>query len=182
MEDLSLHILDIVENAIAAKAKKIDISIMEEPEEDRLVIEIKDDGTGMDQEVSQKAIDPFFTTRNSRRVGLGLSLMAQAAQEAEGELRIESELGKGTKVTATFQYHHIDRKPLGSMIETMVMLLLGNPELDISYFHQNGGKSYILNSQVLKERFKDRSLIDPEVIQWLKKHLKEGLSQVGVQG
>ena len=182
MKDLSLHILDIVENAIAAKAKKIDISIMEESDEDRLVIEIKDDGMGMDQEVSQKAIDPFFTTRTSRKVGLGLSLMAQAAQEAGGMLRIESELGKGTKVTATFQYHHIDRKPLGSMMETMAMLLLGNPELDISYIHQKEGKSYILNSQVLKERFKDRFLIDPEVIQWLKKHLKEGLSQIGVQG
>jgi anti-sigma regulatory factor (Ser/Thr protein kinase) len=182
LEDLSLHILDIVENAIAAKAKKIDISIMEEPEEDRLVIEIKDDGTGMDQELSQKAIDPFFTTRTSRRVGLGLSLMAQATQQAGGMLRIESELGKGTKVTATFQYHHIDRKPLGSMMETMAMLLVGNPELDISYTHQKKGKSYILNSQVLKERFKNRSLIGPEVIQWLKKHLKEGLSQIGVQG
>ena len=155
---------------------------MEEPKEDRLIIEIKDDGIGMDEEVNRKAIDPFFTTRTSRKVGLGLSLMAQAAQEAGGMLRIESELGKGTKVTATFQYHHIDRKPLGSMMETMTMLLLGNPELDISYIHQKEGKSYILNSQVLKERFKDRSLIDPEVIQWLKKHLKEGLSQIGGQG
>ena len=155
---------------------------MEEPKKDRLVIEIKDDGIGMDEEVSQKAIDPFFTTRTSRRVGLGLSLMAQAAQEAGGMLRIESELGKGTKVTATFQYHHIDRKPLGSMVETMTTLLLGNPELDISYTHQKEGKSYVLKSQGLKERFKDRSLTDPEVIQWLRKHLKEGLAQIGVQG
>jgi len=182
LEDLSLHILDIVENAIAAQAKKIDILIMEEPKKDRLVIEIKDDGIGMDEEVSQKAIDPFFTTRTSRRVGLGLSLMAQAAQEAGGMLRIESELGKGTKVTTTFQYHHIDRKPLGSMVETMTILLLGNSELDISYTHQKEGKSYVLKSQVLKERFKNRSLTDPEVIQWLRKHLKEGLAQIGVQG
>jgi anti-sigma regulatory factor (Ser/Thr protein kinase) len=182
LEDLSLHILDIVENAIAAQTKKIDILIMEEPKKDRLVIEIKDDGIGMDEEVSQKAIDPFFTTRTSRRVGLGLSLMAQAAQEAGGMLRIESELGKGTKVTATFQYHHIDRKPLGSMVETMTTLLLGNPELDISYTHQKEGKSYVLKSQGLKERFKDRSLTDPEVIQWLRTHLKEGLAQIGVQG
>jgi len=182
LEDLSIHILDIVENAIAAQTKKIDILIMEEPKKDRLVIEIKDDGIGMDEEVSQKAIDPFFTTRTSRRVGLGLSLMAQAAQEAGGMLRIESELGKGTKVTATFQYHHIDRKPLGSMVETMTTLLLGNPELDISYTHQKEGKSYVLKSQGLKERFKDRSLTDPEVIQWLRKHLKEGLAQIGVQG
>jgi anti-sigma regulatory factor (Ser/Thr protein kinase) len=182
LEDLSLHILDIVENAVSAKAKRIDILVIEEPKEDRFVIEIKDDGIGMDEAVSRKAIDPFFTTRTSRRVGLGLSLMAQAARDAGGMLRIESELGIGTKVTATFQYHHIDRKPLGSMIETMTTLLLGNSKLDISYTHQKEGKSYLLKSQMLKERFKDRSLTDPEVIQWLRKHLREGLAQIGVQG
>jgi anti-sigma regulatory factor (Ser/Thr protein kinase) len=182
LEDLSLHILDIVENAIAAKAKRIVILVMEEPSEDRLVIEIKDDGIGMDEEMSRKAIDPFFTTRTSRKVGLGLSLLAQAAQEAGGMLRIESELEKGTKVIATFQYHHIDRKPLGSMVETMATLLLGNPELDISYTHQKEGKSYVFNSRELKGRFKDRSLAGPEAIQWLRKHLKEGLAQIGVQG
>jgi len=155
---------------------------MEEPGEDRLTIEIRDDGIGMDEEVSQKAVDPFFTTRSLRKVGLGLSLMAQAAQEAGGSVRIESTLGKGTRVIATFQYHHIDRKPLGSMVETMMTLLLGNPELEISYTHQKEGKSYVFSSSWLKNRFKDRSLIDPEIIQWVKTHLKEGLEQIGVQG
>jgi anti-sigma regulatory factor (Ser/Thr protein kinase) len=182
LEDLSLHILDIVENAISAKAKKIEILVMEEPGEDRLTIEIRDDGIGMDEEVSQKAVDPFFTTRSSRKVGLGLSLLAQAAQEAGGSLQIESTLGKGTRVIATFQYHHIDRKPLGSMVETMMTLLLGNPELEIFYTHQKDGKPYVLSSSWLKNRFKDRSLIDPEIIQWVKTHLKEGLEQIGVQG
>ena len=180
MEDLSLHILDIVENAISAKAKRIDILVIEEPKEDRLVIEIKDDGIGMDEEVSRKATDPFFTTRTSRKVGLGLSLMAQSAQEAGGGLRIESEAGKGTKVTATFQYHHVDRKPLGSMLETVTTLLLGNSELNFSYIHQKEGNSYVLESRVLKERFKGRPFTDPVVIQWLRKHLKEGLAGIGV--
>lgn len=182
MEDLSLHILDIVENAISAKAKRIDILIIEEPKEDRLVIEIRDDGIGMDEEVRRKAVDPFFTTRASRKVGLGLSFMAQAAQEAGGALRIQSESGKGTNVTATFQYHHIDRKPLGSMLETMTTLLLGNSGLDISYTHRKEGKSYVLRSRAIQERFKDRSLTDPEVIQWLRKDLKEGLARIGVHG
>ena len=182
MEDLSLHILDLVENAIAAKAQKIGIWIREEPDEDRLVVEIRDDGIGMDEEVRRKAIDPFFTTRSSRRVGLGLSLMAQAAQEAEGRLTIESEPGKGTKVTATFRYSHIDRKPLGQMIETMTTLLLGNPELIIIYTHEKEGRSYVMDSEALKERFEHRPLTDPEVIHWLKKNLKEGLAQIGVQG
>jgi anti-sigma regulatory factor (Ser/Thr protein kinase) len=182
LKDLSLHILDLVENAIAAKAKKVEISIQEEPREDRLVIEIEDDGIGMDYEVSQRATDPFFTTRSSRRVGLGLSLMAQAAQEAGGSLRIESEPEKGTKVVAKFQYHHIDRKPLGDMTETMTTLLMGNPELQISYVHQRDGKSYVLTSQMLEERFKNQSRTHPELIQWLRKHLREGLFQIGVQG
>jgi len=182
LEDLSLHILDIVENAISAKANKIEIWVIEEPREDRLTIEIQDDGIGMDEEVSQKAVDPFFTTRSSRKVGLGLSLLAQAAQETGGSLRIESTLGKGTRVIATFQYHHIDRKPLGSMVETMVTLLLGNPDLEIFYNHRKEGKSYVLSSPWLKNRFKDRSLIDPEIIQWVRTHLKEGLKQIGVQG
>jgi len=182
LEDLSLHILDIVENAIAARAKRIKILVVEEPGEDRLTIEIRDDGIGMDEEVSQKAVDPFFTTRSSRRVGLGLSLMAQAAQEAGGSLRIESELGKGTKVTASFQYHHIDRKPLGSMVETVMTLLIGNPELEIFYTHKKEGKSFALSSSWVKNHFKDRPLIDPEVIRWVERHLKEGLKQIGVQG
>ena len=182
MEDLSLHILDIAENAIAARAKRIEISVVEEPKEDRLTIEIRDDGIGMDEEVSQKAVDPFFTTRSSRRVGLGLSFMAQAAQEAGGSLRIESELGKGTKVTASFQYHHIDRKPLGSMVETVMTLLIGNPELGIFYTHKKEGKSFALSSSWVKNHFKDRPLIDPEVIHWVERQLKEGLKQIGVQG
>ena len=182
MEDLSLHILDIVENAIAARAKNIGVTIIEEPDKDRLVIKIKDDGMGMDEEVSQKAIDPFFTTRSSRKVGLGLSLMNQAAQEAGGSLRIESELGKGTIITATFQYHHIDRKPLGNMTETMTMLLLGNPQLNIIYTHQRKRKGYVFNSQWLKERFNDQPSFSPEAIQWLRKHLNEGLARIGVQG
>lgn len=182
MEDLSLHILDIVENAIAAKANRIEVLIREDVSEDRLLIEIADDGIGMDEKQREKAIDPFFTTRTSRRVGLGLSLMAQATREAGGKLRIESEQGKGTRVSAIFQYSHIDRKPLGSMIETMTVLLLGNPELDISYSHQKEGKTYTLSSDALKEQFNNRPLTGPEVIQWLRHHLKEGLARIGAQG
>ena len=182
MEDLSLHILDIVENAIAARAKKIEILVVEEPGEDRLTIEIRDDGIGMDEEVSRKAVDPFFTTRSSRRVGLGLPFLAQAAQEAGGSLRVESKVGKGTKVIASFQYHHIDRKPLGDMVETVVTLLFGNPEMEIAYTHKKEGKSFTFDSSWVKNHFRDRPLVDPEVIREVKRHLKEGLKQIGVQG
>jgi len=182
LEDLSLHILDVVENAIAAKARRIEISVLEEIEEDRLTIEIKDDGIGMDEEVRQKAADPFFTTRTSRRVGLGLSFLAQAAEEAGGKLEIESRPGDGTKVKATFQYGHIDRKPLGSMTETIVMLFLGNPDVDFHYIHVKGERSYTLKSEWMREKFHGQASMTPDAIQWLKKHLQEGLEGIGVKG
>lgn len=180
MEDLSLHILDVVENAIAAKARRIEITIIEEIEGNRLTIEIKDDGIGMDEEVRRRAADPFFTTRTSRRVGLGLSFLAQAAQEAGGELEIDSRPGEGTKVKATFQHGHIDRKPLGNMTDTIVTIILGNPDIDLHYLHVRGEKSYTLKSDWMKQRFHDEALMTPEAIQWLKKHLQEGLAGIEV--
>ncbi len=182
MEDLSLHILDIAENAISAKATKIEIRVIEQPGKDRLTLEIQDDGMGMEKEICQKAMDPFFTTRSSRRVGLGLPLLAQSAREAGGSARIESTPGKGTRVIATFQYHHIDRRPLGSMVETILALLLGNPGLEVIYSHQKDGRSFVFDSSRVKEEFRDRPFNDPEVIQWLKRNLKEGLQQIGVDG
>jgi hypothetical protein len=180
MDDLSLHILDVVENAIAARARRIEIRVEEEPGEDRLTIEIKDDGVGMDEEVRQRAVDPFFTTRTSRKVGLGLSLLAQTAQEAGGKLDIESRPGDGTTVRATLQYGHIDRKPMGSMLETMVTLFIGNPGIDFHYTHINGERSYTLRTEWLKEKFRGHSPVSPDVIGWLKKHLREGLAGIGL--
>ncbi len=180
MEDLSLHILDVVENAIAAKARKIEILISEEIEGDRLRIEIKDDGVGMDEELRRKAVDPFFTTRTTRRVGLGLSLLAQAAKAAGGGLEIDSTPEEGTTVKATFQHGHIDRQPLGNMTETILMIVFGNPEIDLHYCHVRGDKAYCFKSQWLKESFEGEARMTPEAIQWLRRHLHQGLSEIGV--
>lgn len=138
MEDLSLHILDIVENSIAARAKRIEIKITEDVKEDMLTVEIADDGQGMDAETLKKAMDPFFTTRTTRRIGLGLSLLGQAARESGGGIQIESKLGKGTRVKATFGYSHIDRKPFGDMEATLKTLIVGNPEVDFIYEYKKG--------------------------------------------
>jgi len=180
LEDLSLHILDIVENAIAAKASRIEVTVVEDPGKDRLGIQIKDDGIGMDEEIRQKAVDPFFTTRTTRKVGLGLPFLAQAAQEAGGTLEIESSPGDGTRVRATFQHSHIDRKPLGNMVETMTTLFIGNPDIDFHYMHLNGEKSYTFRSEWLREKFHAQPFVTPEAIRWLRKHLQEGLSGIGV--
>ena len=142
MEDLSLHILDVAENSIAGSAKRIEIRIDEDPQKDVLTIEIKDDGKGMDEQTLRKALDPFFTTRTTRRVGLGLPLLAQAARETDGKIELQSNPGHGTTVKATFGYSHPDRKPMGEVHETLRTLVMGHPEIDFLYEHRKNGSIY----------------------------------------
>ena len=149
MEDLSLHILDVVENSIEANASKIKIKIIEEEKKDLLVVEIKDNGRGMNKETINKVLDPFYTTRTTRRVGMGLSLLAQASKESNGSFEINSEIGIGTNVKATFQYSHIDRKPIGDMKNTLVTLMISHPEINFVYEHQDEEENFTLDSNKL---------------------------------
>lgn len=140
MEDLSLHILDIVENSIAASASRIKISIAEDTPGDLLSLEITDNGKGMDAETRQKALDPFFTTRTTRSVGLGLPLLAQAARESGGSFELDSHAGRGTTVRAFFRLSHPDLKPLGDIAETLQTILVGRPELDLQFEYKRDSK------------------------------------------
>jgi NADH:ubiquinone oxidoreductase subunit E len=134
MQDLSLHILDIAENSIEAGARRIVIRIEERPRLDRLTLEIADDGRGMNDELLARAKDPFVTTKTGRRIGLGLPLLAQAAEAAGGALSIASRPGRSTRVQATFRLSHIDRKPLGDIAQTMAVLIAGHPDIDVLPF------------------------------------------------
>jgi len=152
MEDLSLHILDVVENSVEANASKIVIKIIEEKSKDSLVIEIKDNGRGMNRETINKVLDPFYTTRTTRKVGLGLSFLAQAARESNGDFEINSKVGEGTEVKATFQYSHIDRKPIGNMNDTIVTLIISHPEINFIYEYRDEEGSCVLDSkEIMKE-------------------------------
>jgi len=146
MEDLSLHILDIVENATRAGSKTITIEIIENEDEDRLTIRIEDDGRGMDEQTLKEATNPFFTTKSGKKVGLGLSLLAQAAQETGGELTIESREGAGTRVTAVFRPSHPDMKPMGDLAETMATLVAGNPAIRFIFDHRTPESHYHFDS------------------------------------
>ncbi len=134
--------MDVAENSISGSAKRIEIRINEDSDKDVLIIEIKDDGKGMDEPTLQKALDPFFTTRTTRRVGLGLPLLAQAARETGGKIELDSSPGQGTTVKATFSYSHPDRKPMGDIHETIRMLVMGHPEIDLLYEHKKNGSLY----------------------------------------
>ena len=135
MEDISLHILDIAENSIRAKAKNINIEIIEDKKNDLITLTIEDDGVGIDDKTKEYALNPFFTTKKGKKVGLGLAFLSHSAEEAGGAMKIESEPGKGTKITATFKLGHIDRKPYGNLNETIKCLKTTHPEINITFDH-----------------------------------------------
>lgn len=133
MQDLSLHVLDIVENSIRAGATEVTIEIFEDSESDLLTINIADNGEGMDEVTVQNALDPFFTSKPGKRVGLGIPLFFQAAREGGGFFDLHSNQNGGTKISATFQLSHPDRKPTGDMDGTVQLLQFTHPEITFSY-------------------------------------------------
>jgi len=172
MEDFSLHILDIVENSVTARADKIEIRISEDKKNDLLSVEIIDNGTGMDKETVKKVLDPFYTTRTVRRFGFGLPLLSEAAKAANGHISIKSKKGKGTKIKADFQYSHIDRKPLGDIGQTIVLLIIGNPEIDLLYVHKKNNHMYSLDTKKIRAQLQDMPINSPPGIRMIKEDLK----------
>jgi hypothetical protein len=152
MKDLSLHILDIVENSIAADADEIKIALVENRRKDLLLLEINDNGTGMDEETRKKAVSPFFTSKTTRSVGLGLSLLAAAAKASGGEMSISSGSNGGTRIRARFSHSHVDRKPLGDIPLTLLTLISANPGVDFVFRHVKDGRTYRLDTKKIKAR------------------------------
>lgn len=150
MLELSNHVLDIVQNSTAASATIVEITIVEDTEKDLMKIEIKDNGSAMDSEMLSKAVDPFVTTKPGKKVGLGLSLLAQAARDTGGDFEIDSAPGRGTAVTATFVLSSIDRMPLGNMKSTMMSIVFGAPETDFVYAYRRNGQTFTFDTREVK--------------------------------
>lgn len=144
--------MDIVENSITAAASRVEILIVEDNGRDILSIEVKDDGEGMEAEARDRVRDPFYTTRTTRRVGLGVPLLAQAARESDGTFEIESEPGKGTTVRASFRHSHPDRKPLGDMLGTIRMIAAAMPELELIFEHRVNDSVYRFDTRDSKKK------------------------------
>jgi hypothetical protein len=170
--------LDIVENSLAAGCRRVEIRVEEDIPADRMVIEIIDDGCGMDEERMRRALDPFFTTKRVRRVGLGLPLLDEACRMCNGEMRIESSPGKGTRVRAAFQHSHIDRKPLGNLRDTLITLMTGHPQLDLLYEHRKGGKTFSLDTREIRADLGEIPLDAPQVVSALRKLIQSGLAEL----
>ena len=181
VQDFSLHILDLAENSITAGARRIEIRIDEDSSRDLLTIEIVDDGRGMSREMAGRVLDPFVTTLTTRKVGLGLSLFAQAARACNGEVSIDSEPGRGTKMRGTFQASNIDRKPWGNMADTLITLIAGNPGINFYYQHRRDDCAYSLDTAAIRKELGEVPVSDPRVMALIRGDLEEGLAQLGVQ-
>lgn len=161
--ELSLNVLDIAQNSINANSTLIEISVHVFQNDDILKITIKDNGKGMDSHQIEKAIDPFFTTRNTRKVGLGLPFFKLSSELTNGNFSIISEKGKGTTVCATYILSHIDRAPLGDITETIYDLIVYNDSIDFIYTYAFNDKSFTLDTREFKMLLGDIPLSNPEV-------------------
>lgn len=173
MEDLSLHILDIVENSVAADADTIEIRITEDMEKDLMSLEIIDNGIGMDEETLKKVLDPFYTSKTVRRFGLGLPLLSESAKAANGRLVITSKKGEGTQIRADFQHSHIDRKPLGDISQTIITFIMGSPEINLVYIHTKNSETYRFETEKVKAELGDTAINSLEGIRKIREELKK---------
>lgn len=183
MKDLSLHVLDLSQNSVSAGASLVSISILEETAADRMTICIEDNGKGMDKEFLERVMDPFVTTRTSRKVGLGIPLMQAACKRCEGDLVIESEKNVGTKLTATFKRSHIDRAPIGNMTETMLSLILAGSNkskiIDFVYRHVIDHEEFCMDTREIRTALgSEVSLGEPDVLMWIKDFINEGMENL----
>ncbi len=176
MKELSLNILDVAKNSVTAGATKIDILVEETPS--RLTITITDNGCGMTPEFVSQVTDPFTTTRTTRKVGMGLPLMKMEAQMSGGDLSIESQVGKGTRVTSWFDPGNIDMPPLGDLTSSVTTLIQGSPDIDFVFTHRTPQGEYTLDTGEIRQIMGDIPLSEPEVIAWLTDYLHENESNI----
>lgn len=175
MEELSLNILDIAQNSVRAGAGKVEISVIERPADDRLIITIIDDGCGMTPEQVAHVEDPFYTTRTTRKVGLGVPFFKMAALMTGGDFSIRSQVGKGTEVKAVFGLTHIDRMPLGNMADTMCILMGCNEQINFSFTYQVGEEVFSVSTAQLQEILDGVPLNSPQVMEFIRGYIKENM-------
>jgi len=179
MKELSLNVLDIAENSVRAGAKHIDVAVAEDTAADTLTISVSDDGCGMDEALLKSVRDPFTTTRTTRRVGLGIPLLQEAAQATGGDLSIESAPGRGTRLKAVFGRSHIDRMPLGDIASTIATLIQCNDDREWTYRYSIDGRSFSLDTRELREMLGgDVALSTPDVVNWVRKYIAQNTKEL----
>jgi hypothetical protein len=173
MRELSLHILDAMENSLEAGATLIEVIIEEDLTADWLTITVRDNGRGMSDAQRAHIFDPFFTTRSARHVGLGIPLFKAAAERCNGRLTLTSQLEKGTTLQATFQHSHIDRAPLGDITGTLLAITLSG-SCNVHYVHRVDGREFAFHTADIRLESGEIPLTHPAVRRWLEEFITEG--------
>ena len=186
MREIALHLLDIAENSAAAESRYISIEIHEDLYNDLLTACVTDDGRGMDAQTAQQVQDPFYTSRTTRNVGLGIPLLKLAAEMAEGGLSLQSEPGKGTRVEVYFRHSHIDRMPLGDISATFLTALISHPKIHWTFIYRvtDGNRSsrdFVFDDAELKTALGDLSLTEPEVLTFVRGMIEENIEALALQ-
>lgn len=178
MKELSMHILDISQNSVRAKAKNVIIEVVEKPVLNIFEFIIEDDGPGIPKEIYDTIKNPFTTSRTMRKVGLGIPLLDDTCRLCNGELTLETKEGIGTKIKATMDYNSIDRPPLGDIVSTMAGLITSNEDINIKYVHIYNEEEFDISTNEIKEALGDVPLTEIEVYKWLKNFIKENLEEI----
>lgn len=179
MKELSLHILDIAENALTAGALHVAIEIDVDHAKDRLCITIRDDGSGMDKEMADAVLNPFVTTRMTRKVGLGLPMFKAGADQCDGSFSIQSAPKIGTVVQAGYTISHIDRPPLGDIAETMLVLIMARPQVEYRFCYRVDGAEFVFDTrEIRRELGGDVPINTPEVAVWIRDYIDEGVKKL----
>lgn len=178
MREIALHLLDVARNSVEAGATRLLVTVLEDEAADRLVLEIVDNGRGMDEAALGRATDPFYSTRTTRRVGLGLPLLRATCERCGGGLQVQSEPGRGTHLTATLQLRHWDRPPLGDLGAVVQALACEAERVHLVYRHRVGSQWFTIDTNELQYELDDVHLRDPIVLAWLARHVNEQLARL----
>ena len=178
MREIALHLLDVVENSVAANAKAITLTVEEDLQNDRLRLAVQDDGKGMDEELVARLGDPFATSRKTRHVGFGIPFLKAAAEACGGSLRITSAVGKGTRLEADFQHRHIDRAPLGDLAGTVLTLVVAYPNIHWVFSYRANDVAFVFDSEPITEILGEVPLTEPAILAFVREMLEQGVAEV----
>ena len=180
MKNIAYHILDIVHNSIQAKATLVDISLVETTGNHSLVLSVEDNGTGMTDTEVKAACDPYFTSRKTRHIGMGLPLLKQNAEQTGGDFFISSQPGKGTVVRAGFNTKNIDCPAMGDIVGAIHSLVTTTRNVDFVYHHCKDNKEYVLDTRELKKVLEDTPIYQREISSYIKEMIAENLAEIGI--
>ncbi len=180
IEDLCFHIVDLVQNSVSAGAREIRVRIDVSLAEDRIQLEIDDDGRGMDAETRERVQDPFYTTKAGKKVGLGIPLMKETALQCDGDFSIRSDPGKGTVIRATYRLSHIDTPPLGPVADTIMQLVVATPGVNMVFRYSTDAGRFDVSTAMIREQVGEMPLTHPEVLGFLRSYIGENVSALAI--